>query len=438
MLIQRNIMLDIKFIKENIGLIEEKNKERGLDCANLRDIIKKDEMRRSYIKERDELNHKKRITSEKIGRLRKDKDTDKKELDNLMETSKNTSERLKELEDIIRRYDEDIKKGLLLIPNTPHESVPVGAGSEDNVEMKRWGNPPSFNFEPKSHVDIGENLEILDFKSGSKITGTRFVVYKDVGAKLERALINFMLDIHTKERGYREVFPPIMVNEDSMIGTGQLPKFAHELFKVDTNGFYLIPTAEVPLTNIHKDEILYLEDLPIYYTAYTPCFRREAGSYGKDTRGLIRQHQFNKVELVKFVEPKTSYDELESLLEDAEEILKRLNLHYRVVVLCTGDMGFASSKTYDVEVWIPSEKTYREISSCSNFEDFQARRARIRYKESSKAKPNFLHTLNGSGLAIGRTLVAILENYQQEDGSVIIPEALRDYMDGIEKIEKLA
>lgn len=430
-------MLDIKFIKENIGLIEEKNRERGLDYdTNLRDIIKKDEMRRNYVKERDELNHKKRTISEKIGQLRRDKDIDKKEIDKLMGISKKTSERLKELENIIRNSDEDIKKGLLYIPNTPHESVPVGADSDDNVETKRWGNPPSFKFIPKSHVDIGERLGILDFKSGSKIAGARFVVYKGHGAKLERALINFMLDIHTKEHGYQEVVPPFMVNEDSMIGTGQLPKFDHELFKVNTNGLYLIPTAKVPLTNIHKDEILSLEDLPIFYTAYTPCFRREAGSYGKDTRGLIRQHQFNKVELVKFVEPKTSYEELESLLEGAEEILKRLNLHYRVVVLCTGDMGFASSKTYDIEIWIPSENTYREISSCTNFEDFQARRARIRYKESPKAKPNYLHTLNGSGLAIGRTLVAILENYQQEDGSVIIPHALRNYMDGVKKIEK--
>jgi seryl-tRNA synthetase len=430
-------MLDVRFIKENFKLVEMKNRHRGLDNgAKLRDIIGQDDVRRGYIKERDELNHQKKVASDDIGRLKRSKDTDEKELEKLTEMSKKTSERLKELEDLIRESDDKINSELLLIPNTPHESVPTGMSSEDNVQVKKWGEPPSFDFAPKSHVDIGENLDILDFKSASKIAGARFVLNKGLGAKLERALINFMLDIHTKEKGYKEILPPFMVNEESMIGTGQLPKFESELYKVGSDGFYLIPTAEVPLTNIHRDDILTLEEMPLYYTAYTPCFRREAGSYGKDTRGLIRQHQFNKVELVKFVEPKNSYDELESLLEDAEEILKRLNLAYRVVVLCTGDIGFSAAKTYDIEVWVPSEDTYREISSCSNFEDFQARRARIRYKETQKSKPNFVHTLNGSGLAVGRTLVAILENYQQEDGSVIIPEALRSYMDGIEKIEK--
>jgi seryl-tRNA synthetase len=432
-------MLDIKYIRENFEFVGKKSKERGLDSEpRLREIVKHDERRRDYIRERDELNHRKKVVSDEIGRLRKSREFDEKEMEKLTAMSKETSEKLKKLEDIVRECDAKIRTELLLIPNIPHESVPLGMSSEDNVEVKRWGEPPSFDFVPKSHVDIGENLGILDFKSASKIAGARFVVNKGLGAKLERALINFMLDMHTKEKGYKEIVPPFMVNEDSMIGTGQLPKFDQEIFKVENEGFYLIPTAEVPLTNLHKDDILSLEDLPLCYTAYTPCFRREAGSYGKDTRGLIRQHQFNKVELVKFAEPKSSYSELESLLADAEEVLKRLNLPYRVVVLCTGDIGFSASKTYDIEVWVPSEDTYREISSCSNFEDFQARRARIRYKESAKSKPNFVHTLNGSGLAVGRTLVAILENYQCEDGSVVIPEALRKYMDGVEKIEKIS
>lgn len=430
-------MLDIKFIRENIGFIEQKNRERGQDIdARLRESVKQDDLRRNYVKERDELNHKKKTVSEEIGKLKRDRNADQNEVERMMQVSKETSDRLKELESLIRKCDEEMHKNLLLIPNIPHETVPVGKDSEDNVELRAWGNPPSFDFEPKSHVDIGEGLGILDFKRGAKIAGARFVVYEGLGARLERALINFMLDLHIKEHGYKEIFPPFMVNEESMIGTGQLPKFDNELFKMDNDGFYLIPTAEVPLTNIHRDEVLPLDELPIYYTAYTACFRREAGSYGKDTRGLIRQHQFNKVELVKFVEPKKSYDELETLLENAEEVLKRLNLPYRVVVLCTGDMGFAASKTYDIEVWVPSENTYREISSCTNFEDFQARRARIRYKETPKSKPSYVHTLNGSGLAIGRTLVAILENYQQKDGSVLIPEALRGYMDGVERIEK--
>ena len=312
--------------------------------------------------------------------------------------------------------------------------MPVGPDETGNVEVKKWGEPPKFSFEPKAHWDIGEALDIIDFERAGKITGARFALYKGAGALLERSLINFMLNLHTKEHRYKEVLPPFMVNRASMTGTGQLPKFEKELFKVEGDDYFLIPTAEVPVTNIHRDEMLDGDKLPIYYTAYTPCFRREAGSYGKDTRGLIRQHQFNKVELVKFVRPEDSYNELESLLLNAEEVLKKLNLPYRVVVLCTGDMGFAAAKTYDIEVWLPGQNKYREISSCSNFIDFQARRANIRFRRETKAKPEYVHTLNGSGLAVGRTLVAILENYQQEDGTVIVPEALRHYMGGMERI----
>jgi seryl-tRNA synthetase len=325
---------------------------------------------------------------------------------------------------------------LLVVPNLPHSSVPVGKDSADNVEVRRWGEIPKFDFEPKPHWDLGEELGILDFKNGAKITGARFTLYWDLGAKMERALINFMLDLHTREHGYCEVLPPFMVNRTTMTGTGQLPKFEEELFKVEGTDYFLIPTAEVPVTNIHQDEVLEEEVLPLYYTACTPCFRKEAGSYGKDTRGLIRQHQFNKVELVKFTKPENSYDELEKLLSDAEEVLKRLKLPYRVVNLCAGDLGFSASKTYDIEVWLPGQDTFKEISSCSNFEDFQARRAKIRYRISGKSKTEYVHTLNGSGLAVGRTLVAILENYQQVDQSVIIPEVIRPYMDGVERIEK--
>jgi seryl-tRNA synthetase len=316
----------------------------------------------------------------------------------------------------------------------PHESVPVGKDSADNREVRRWGEPRVFGFEPKDHVELGKILDIIDLDRAAKITGARFALYKGLGARLERALINFMLDIHTREHGYKEVLPPFMANSESFIGTGNLPKFAADLFKVEGTDYYLIPTAEVPVTNIHRDEILSGDDLPIKYAAYTPCFRSEAGSYGKDVRGIIRQHQFNKVELVKFAAPESSYDELESLTANAYRILELLELPYRVVVLCTGDMGFSSAKTYDIEVWVPSENTYREISSCSNFQDFQARRASIRYRQAGGGKPRLVHTLNGSGLAVGRTVVAILENFQEPDGTVTIPKALVPYMGGVERI----
>jgi seryl-tRNA synthetase len=321
----------------------------------------------------------------------------------------------------------------MTIPNIPHESVVYGKGADDNPVIRTWGEKPLFPFPPKPHWEIGENLNILDFARAAKITGARFTLYRGMGALLERALINFMLDLHTTEHGYTEMLPPFMVNVNSMTGTGQLPKFADDLFKVEKTDYFLIPTAEVPITNIHREEILNEKDMPIYYTAYTPCFRSEAGSYGKDTRGLIRQHQFNKVEMVKFTTPETSYDELEKLTLNAEEVLKRLNIHYRTVSLCTGDLGFSSAKTYDVEAWLPGQKTYREISSCSNFEDFQARRASIRFRRSN-GKVEFVHTLNGSGLAVGRTVVAVLENYQQPNGDAAIPEALKPYMKGIDRI----
>jgi len=340
---------------------------------------------------------------------------------------KGVSDRIKETDEILKEIEEKTGQFLLNIPNIPHESVPIGKDEAGNIEVRRWGTPPEFDFEPLNHWDIAETLDIIDFERGAKIAGSRFTVMKGLGARLERALMNFMLDLNTS-KGYKEIFPPILVNMESMTGTGQLPKFSDEIFRTVDPEFYLIPTAEVPVTNIHRGEILREELLPVYYTAYTPCFRREAGSYGKDVRGLIRQHQFNKVEIVKFTKPEDSYAELEKLTDAAEDILQKLGLPYRVVALCTGDMGFSASKTYDIEVWLPGQQRYREISSCSNFEDFQARRANIRFKREGKKGTEFVHTLNGSALAIGRTVVAILENYQQKDGTVIVPEALRHYM----------
>jgi seryl-tRNA synthetase len=344
------------------------------------------------------------------------------------------SGRIKELEEALKQVEEDLQAMMLIIPNLPHESVTYGTRSEDNPVIKEWGEKPSFDFAPRPHWEIGERLNILDFARGAKITGARFTLYRGAGALLERAIINFMLDLHTWEHGYTEILPPFMVNRESMTGTGQLPKFAEDLFKIDKLEYYLIPTAEVPVTNIHRDEILTEKDLPVYYVAYSPCFRSEAGSYGKDTRGLIRQHQFNKVELVKFTTPETSYDELEALTLNAEEVLKRLKIPFRRVSLCTADLGFSSAKTYDIEVWLPGQDAYREISSCSNFEDFQARRASIRFRREDTGRVEFVHTLNGSGLAVGRTVVAILENCQQADGSVMIPEGLKPYMKGIDRI----
>jgi seryl-tRNA synthetase len=347
---------------------------------------------------------------------------------------KEVSGKIKELDNLLKETQDLLEKELLNLPNMPHPDVPDGLSEEKNVEVKKWGNLFEMAFEPKPHWDIGEALGILDFECAAKITGARFCLYKGAGARLERALINFMLDLHTKKHGYQEILPPFMVNSASMTGTGQLPKFEEDLFKCSNTDYYLIPTAEVPITNIHRDEILDGRKLPFYYTAYTPCFRAEAGSYGKDTRGLIRQHQFNKVELVKFVKPEDSYDELEKLLKNAEEVLRLLEIPYRVIVLCTGDVGFSAAKTYDIEVWLPGLGCYKEISSCSNFEDYQARRANIRFRETPEAKPSFVHTLNGSGLAVGRTMVAILENYQQADGSVAVPSVLKGYMDGMKSV----
>jgi len=439
-------MLDIKFIRENLEFVKQAMRDRGLvvydkkeiptltdekleGALNFHQLVELDEQRRNVLKEADELKNKRNLVSEEVGRFKRQK----KDASELINEMKIVSDKIKELDEKIKLLEENTNEFLLNVPNIPHESVPIGKDETKNIEIKRWGEPKHFDFEPLNHWDIGEMLEIIDFERASKIAGARFSLTKGLGAKLERALMNFMLDLNTS-KGYKEVFPPIIVNRESMTGTGQLPKFEMELFRIADPEFYLIPTAEVPVTNIHRDEILSEKDLPIYYTAYTPCFRREAGSYGKDVRGLIRQHQFNKVELVKFVKPEDSYNELESLTKDAEDILQKLELPYRVVALCTGDLGFAAAKTYDLEVWLPAQQKYREISSCSNFTDFQARRANIRFKREGKKGTEFVHTLNGSGLAIGRTLVAVLENYQQKDGSVVVPEVLRPYM-GVEVIK---
>jgi len=423
-------MLDIKFIRSNPEKVEEalvKRKEK----INLNKVLELDRKRRELLLETGSLKEKRNTVSEEIGKLKREK----KDAQEMILAMREVSAKIKELDAQIKEIEEETAKILLEIPNIPHESVPVGEDERDNVEIRKWGEPRKFDFIPLPHWDIGEALNILDFERGAKVASARFTVLKGMGARLERALINFMLDLHTNEHGYKEIFPPFLVNAETMTGTGQLPKFENDLFKCE-NGLYLVPTAEVPLTNLHQQEILKEEDLPLYYTAYTACFRKEAGSYGKDVRGLIRQHQFNKVELVKICRPEDSYQELETLTRNAEEVLKRLELPYRVIVLCTGDMGFSAAKTYDIEVWLPAQERYREISSCSNCEDFQARRARIRYRSKDKEKVSFVHTLNGSGLAVGRTLVAILENYQQKDGSVVIPDVLRPYMGGIEKITK--
>jgi seryl-tRNA synthetase len=424
-------MLEAKYIREHLDEVRERLALRG-QAIDLDRFVLIDGERRKTIQEWERLRALQKKVSDEVSRKKKEG----RDASELIEEMKKVSQELKGLDSIVEEKEKALQDFLLVVPNLPHPSVPLGKDSSDNAEVRRWGEIPKFDFEPKAHWDIGEELRILDFKSGAKITGARFTLYLDLGAKLERALINFMLDLHTREHGYREVLPPFMVNRTTMTGTGQLPKFEEELFKVEGTDYFLIPTAEVPVTNIHQDDVLDEKMLPLYYTAYTPCFRKEAGSYGKDTRGLIRQHQFNKVELVKFTTPESSYGELEKLLSNAEEVLKRLKLPYRVVNLCSGDLGFSASKTYDIEVWLPGQNTFKEISSCSNFEDFQARRAKIRYRIAGKNKTEFVHTLNGSGLAVGRTLVAILENYQQADGSVIIPEALRPYLYGVEKIER--
>ncbi len=423
-------MLDSKIIREKTDLLYESLRKRGISF-DVHALLKIDEKRRTLIKETESLKNEKNKLSDDIARLKKTGGETKA----LIEHLKDTGKKIAELDEELRNTEKEWDDMMLMIPNIPHESVPEGTTDEHNKVVKVWGEKPVFDFEPLPHWDIGEKLDILDFKRAAKITGSRFTLYKSFGAQLERALINFMLDLHTKEHGYIEVLPPFMVNRQTMTGTGQLPKFEDELFRLDGIDYFLIPTAEVPVTNIYSNEILREDELPIKFVAYTPCFRKEAGAHGKDTRGLTRQHQFNKVELVKFSLPETSYDELEGLLNNAEEVLRRLNIHYRVSLLCTGDLGFSSAKTYDIEVWLPGQNIYREISSCSNFEAFQARRAMIRYKKSN-GKNEFVHTLNGSGLAIGRTVMAVLENYQMPDGSIIVPEVLRPYMGGIDKFTK--
>jgi seryl-tRNA synthetase len=422
-------MLDIKFLRQNIDFVRKKMLERGQEI-NLEAFAELDEKRRRVLQEVETLRNERNTASKEIGEKKKKKE----DASPLIAKMSDVSNRIKILDESLKKIEEDLGNILMIIPNVPHESVVYGKGTEDNPVIRVWGEKPQLTFTPKPHWEIGEDLNILDFARGAKITGARFTLYRGWGAVLERAIINFMLDLHTSEHGYTEVLTPFMVNSESMTGTGQLPKFAEDLFKIEKFDYYLIPTAEVPVTNIHRDEILDERELPIYYVAYSPCFRSEAGSYGKDTRGLIRQHQFNKVEMVKFTTPETSYDELEKLTLNAEEILKRLNIHFRTVSLCTADLGFSSAKTYDVEVWLPGQDSYREISSCSNFEDFQSRRASIRFRREDSGKVEFVHTLNGSGLAVGRTVVAVLENFQQADGSVIIPEALRPYMKGIDRI----
>ena len=425
-------MLDLRRIRANLQEVKDLIMKRGQGDYDLDKVVALDERRRATLQEVEQMKNKQNTVSKEIPKLKKEG----KDASGVLEEMKKLSEEIRHLDEEVKNIDQEIQTMLLGIPNTPHSSVPVGNTDADNVEVKRWGEPTTFSFEHKAHWDIGTDLGILDFEAAGKVTGARFTVYRKLGAKLERALINFMLDLHTGEHGYEEVLPPFMVNRDSMTGTGQLPKFEEDMFHIPSKDFFLIPTAEVPITNLYMNDILEVDQLPIYHTAFTPCFRKEAGSAGRDTRGLIRQHQFNKVELVKFVKPESSYGELETLLTAAEEVLKRLGLPYRVVKLCTGDLGFSSACTYDIEVWMPSYNRYLEISSCSNFEDFQARRANMRFRPEPKGKVEFVHTLNGSGLAVGRTFAAILENFQQEDGSVIIPEALRTYMGGLDKITK--
>ena len=420
-------MLELGFVRDNLPLIEEKLRQRGMKPAEaLKDFFEVDAGRRRAITEVESSKARRNRASEEIAQLKKNK----QDANALIEETKALREQIQEKEKLVEQLDNDLRQILGGLPNLPHESVPIGRSAEDNQEVRTWGQPPKLDFKPKPHWELGEELGVLDLKRAAKLAGARFAVYWELGAKLERALANFMLDLHTGERGYTEVLPPYLVNSDSMYGTGQLPKFAGDLFRVPhgDRDLWLIPTAEVPLTNLYRDEVIEAARLPLSITAYSPCFRSEAGSYGKDVRGIIRQHQFQKVELVKFTRPEDSYEQLERLTGDAETVLQRLGLHYRVVALCTGDMGFAAAKTYDIEVWLAGQQVYREISSCSNCEAFQARRANIRYRPQGTSKTEFVHTLNGSGLAIGRTWVAIVENYQQADGSVIVPEPLRAFM----------
>ncbi|WP_174735166.1 serine--tRNA ligase [Mesobacillus harenae] len=425
-------MLDLKHLRANFEEVKKQLQYRGEDLSDFGKFESLDEKRRELIVETEQLKSKRNEVSQQVAGLKREK----KDADHLIKEMREVGDRIKEFDDELRQVESELEGLLLSIPNIPHESVPVGDSEDDNVEVRTWGEIPKFDFEAKPHWDLASDLEIIDFERAGKVTGSRFVFYKGLGARLERALINFMLDLHVDEHGYHEVLPPYMVNRASMTGTGQLPKFEEDAFLIENEDYFLIPTAEVPVTNMHRDEILSAAELPINYAAFSACFRSEAGSAGRDTRGLIRQHQFNKVELVKFVKPEESYEALEQLTGHAEKVLQLLGLPYRVLSMCTADLGFTAAKKYDIEVWIPSNGTYREISSCSNFEGFQARRANIRFRRDPKAKPEHVHTLNGSGLAIGRTVAAILENYQQPDGSIVIPEVLRPYMRNREVIVK--
>ena len=423
------MLLDLKFVRENPDTVRQAMIDKG-EAGDLDGILSRDAVRRDLLKEVEDLKQTRNRVSKEIGKAGAESAAMQQKKDEM----RDVSSRIKGLDEKLRQIDDEMEQLLLGLPNIPDDAVPRGKDEEDNVEVRRWGDQPQFSFEPLAHWDVGTSLGIIDFPRAGKITGSRFALYFGDGARLERALISFMLDLHTTEHGYREVFPPFLVNTASMTGTGQLPKFAEDSFRVEGTDYYLIPTAEVPVTNLHRDEILEAEQLPLKYAAYSACFRAEAGAHGRDTRGLIRQHQFNKVELVKFVQPKTSFDELEKLTSDAEKVLQLLGLPYRVMLMCSGDLGFAPAKKYDLEVWLPAYNNYREISSCSNFTDFQARRASIRYRPEQGKKTQFVHTLNGSGVAVGRTVAAILENYQQEDGSVFIPQVLRPYFNGQETI----
>lgn len=424
-------MLDVKLLRNNFDEVKQKLQNRGEDLGEFEKFGELDKRRRTLIVETEALKSQRNEVSQEIAKLKREK----QDADAKIEEMRVVGDRIKTLDIELREIDEKLDMILMSIPNIPHESTPVGESEDDNVEIRKWGEVRAFDFEPKAHWDLGTDLDILDFENAAKVTGSRFVFYKKLGARLERALINFMMDLHSNEHGYEEMLPPYMVNRASMTGTGQLPKFEEDAFLIEAEDYFLIPTAEVPVTNYHREDILKAEDLPRKYTAFSACFRSEAGSAGRDTRGLIRQHQFNKVELVQFVKPEDSYVALEKLTGNAEEVLRRLELPYRVLSMCTADLGFTAAKKYDLEVWIPSYNSYREISSCSNFESFQARRANIRFRREPGSKPEYVHTLNGSGLALGRTVAAILENYQDADGSVRIPKVLQGYMGGIEKIK---
>ncbi|MFS0691106.1 serine--tRNA ligase [Sporosarcina sp. 179-K 8C2 HS] len=424
-------MLDIKLLRANFDEVKEKLTKRGEDLTDLDKFVGLDEKRRELITKVEVLKAERNEVSQRVAEMKRNKEN----ADDVIARMREVGDEIKTLDEQLHQVEEDLNYIMMRIPNIPHESVPVGDSEDDNVEIRTWGEKPEFGFEPKPHWEIGTDLNLLDFERAAKVTGSRFVFYRGLGARLERALINFMLDLHIEEHGYEEMLPPYLVNRTSLTGTGQLPKFEEDAFLIEEEDYFLIPTSEVPVTNYYRDEIIDGAQLPIAYTAYSTNFRSEAGSAGRDTRGLIRQHQFNKVELVRFVKPEESYDELEKLTGHAEKVLQLLGLPYRVLKMCTADLGFTAAKKYDIEVWIPTQDTYREISSCSNFEDFQARRASIRFRREQGAKPEFVHTLNGSGLAVGRTVAAILENFQQEDGSVIIPEVLRPYMGGKEVIK---